>query len=235
MESWEIERLMRAINTTFATAVEHGVEPFKEELTTNPEAAISAFSEYLERALSINGGMFRGLQAGGPCELITGPILDAIGWAYSRIDGTLRRKALLACLGFLDGQNYYLAQDNVMLINEPLLVGDIIFNRALYFCGYKEYSDAIAPINDWDDFAKVFINEKGELHCRSIFWLIFALARADTPGAITDEFAARFPAITIRGKYTILALGQKYSYDRNKFSRWLFQNGEPGEDYLLSL
>ena len=235
MEGWETRRIVGAINAAFSTAKEHGIELFQEDIKADPEVAISAFPKYLEKILSVNGGMFRGLQAGGPCELVTGPMLDTIGWVYSRLDKDLRRKALVACFGFLDRQNYFLAQDNVALINEPLLVGDIIFNRPLYWCGCREYADVLTPMKNWDDFAATFIDSEGGLRCRSIFWLIFALSRAGVPAAITDEFAVRFPAISIRGKHAILTFGRKYGHDRDKFSDWLFENGEPADDYLLSL
>lgn len=237
MEDWEIKRLIGAINLALAATEEHGIEPFRERLAKNPEAAIAEFPRYLDKVLNTANGLFRGRQAGGPCEYVTGPMLDAVGWVYSRLDGELRKKALLACLGFLDKQNYFLSQDNVALINEPMLVGDILRNRQLYWCGYASYAEALAPLASWNDFAEVFIDDQGGLRCQSIFWLIFALSRSDVPTSISEEFATNFPAISIRSRHTIIALlGSDISAaNRSKFSDWLWGAGEPDPGYLLSL
>ncbi len=160
---------------------EHAFEPFVELAHTDPERAIREFPQYLEKVLSSGNNLFRGMMCGGPAPEATAPLLNILGSFYPKLPKPVREQGLKQALNFLNGLNYSNSQDNVALIQEPWLVGDIVINMPLYWSGYDEYRK-LGEVQTWEDFERNFISEKdgqAYLNARSFAWLSYALSRVE--------------------------------------------------------
>lgn len=176
--AFDIERIINHMQLMSKAVKEHGHDVFRELVRTDPKKAVEEMPAFIERALSTGNNFFSGMMCGGPHPGATAPFIDSIGLIYPTLDKENRIKALKNCLGFLDGLNYFNAQNNVEKVHEPWLVADIITNRRLYWCGYEEYSKKLKGIDSFKEFEENFMNE-GRLNCNSVFWLLFCLARKE--------------------------------------------------------
>lgn len=195
----DVQEIINHMNLMFSYVREHGTDVFRELAIKDPQKAIEQLPVYIDKLLGAGGNFFHGYMCGGPCELVTAPLLDSIGVMYACLERTWREKALRKCLNFLDMQNYVLAQDNVALINEPWLVGDIIINRPIYWCGFKEYESRQKNAVVWADWRAEFIDDEGKVNANSLAWLTISTFWKDscTP-EVREGFAREYPDIVTR-------------------------------------
>ncbi len=202
--------VVNQISLKYLHLKEQGIEPFIELSENDPERAVEEFPSALGRVLELGDNFFRGTMAGGPAPEATAPIINAIGAIYSKLPKTVREKALTQSLYFLDRLDYFNSQNNVELIDEPWLVGDIVINRPLYWCGYKEYVKRLERVTTIDDFKREFIREKGYvdyIDVNSMFWLTYTFSRKEySPDAPRMFFSELFPDIIDRTQDAIAAL-----------------------------
>ncbi|MEK6964414.1 MAG: hypothetical protein AABX70_08400 [Nanoarchaeota archaeon] len=146
-----VEKFMGQIGAQF----EHSgavAEEFSCLARDNPEQAVDQLGSFIARARDHGpDSAFGEAVGGGPCEYDTAPFLDIIGELYPILEKPVRVKAFKKALSFLDGLNYFNSQNNVELINEPWLVGDILVNRMLYWPGYQLYVELLAKCPTWND------------------------------------------------------------------------------------
>ena len=186
---------------------EHGIEPFYELARLNPAQAVNDFPKTLDRILDVGNGFYSGKMCGGPFPGATIPLLNVLGGIYPNVSKELREEVLWKAMNFLDMQNYYLSQDNVSGIDEPLLVRDIILTRPLYWPGYQKYADTLKDCVIWSDVESLLIKktDKGDLwDTDSIFWLAYTLSHNEHSNSeIREAFSANFPSELDRTKDTI--------------------------------
>jgi len=185
---------------------EKGLEVFLELAQNEPERAVKELPKYIEKVLNMNGGIFRGVNCGGPDPYTTAPLLNTIGLIYPYLDRSPREKALNNCLYFLDGLNYFNSQNNVELIDEPWLITDIFINRQLYWPGYKVYVNRLKNILAWEQFENEFMRE-GRLISKGAFFLSLTISRVEHCSEnIRRSFAEVFPDLVDRTKDGIACL-----------------------------
>lgn len=155
----EGRKIVDHISLMYAYIREHGIDPLQELVKKDPERAIVEFPKFMERVLSAGNHFFSGYMCGGPAPEASVPLLNILGSMYPLLNRDLRSLALRESLNFLDGLNYDNAQNNVELIHEPWLVGDIIINRWLYWCGYQQYIDMLADATTWEDVKRKFVRK----------------------------------------------------------------------------
>lgn len=206
----QAKEIVDQISLKFLHLKEQGIEPFIELSENDPERAVDEFPSVLKNVLELSDGFFKGSMAGGPDSEATGPILNTIGAIYSKLPKTVREKALTQSLYFLDRLDYFNSQNNVELIDEPWLVGDIVINRPLYWCGYKEYVKRLERVTTIDDFKREFVRKRGYvdyIDVKSMFWLTYTFSRKEyNPDAPRMFFSELFPDIIDRTQDAIAAL-----------------------------
>lgn len=117
-------------------------------------------------------------------------------------------------MSFLDGLNYFNAQDNVELINEPWLVADIIINRPLYWCGFEEYCKVLKERTTWEDFSSYIDSAK------SAFFLAYAITIPKYSSEnIRKNFYNEFPYLIDRTEDAIAAILFDFAQYENKKKR----------------
>lgn len=192
MGSWEINAVDNA-------------NSFSQLLIDNPRQAIKRISEFIAKARDSEGPESHVYEAytGGANESWTAPILDLVGVIYPILPQDVRKEALTHSLGFLDTQKYPIAQDNVERIDEPWLVGDIITNRPLYWCGFAEYCGLLQEHKSWGEVFKTL--ESGKI--KSAFWMSMAVAWRDCAAdAVRENYPKFFPTLMDRTKDAIAAM-----------------------------
>lgn len=203
VEGFDAQKIVNHISLMYSCVVEHGTDVFRELVKTDPKRAIEELPQHMERVLGLGNGIFRGFMCGGPHEGVTAPMLDAIGSVYPCLERKLRENALENCLGFLDGLNYFVSQNNVELIDEPWLVGDILANRPLYYCGFCSYADKLEKVDNWFKFKEEFVKD-GKFDVKSVFWLSYAVSYPKyCQKSIRDAFAEQYPELVDRTKDAI--------------------------------
>lgn len=179
------------------------VDEFYRLTLENPSFAIKRISEFIERARKSSGPEWSLAEAygGGPNHDWTGPILDTVGIVYPVLPPDARKEALSNIFKFLDNQNYYVAQSNVEMINEPWLVADIVANVSLYWCGYKDYTNMLQDNPTWSELYPHLSKVK------SAFWMAFAVSQPQyASNEIRDNFSHIFPTLTDRTLDAIAAI-----------------------------
>ena len=214
---WDVSSILNRMTLLHTPVREHGFEPFVELAQEDPAQAIKEFPKTLERVLGAGNNFFKGIMCGGPHPAATVPLLNAIGGVYADVPREVRLSGLHQVFGFLDGLNYLNAQDNVELIQEPWLVGDILVNCSLYWPGFKPYVDRLEGVVTWDGFEQEFLKQHDEdsryLDAPSTFWLAYAVARKDCSGSseVRQVFSEVFPEVMDRTKDVAAALVADHS------------------------
>ncbi len=217
-----IEKIVESISIMYAHIQEQGIEPFLELSQQNPVEAVKQFPDFLKRVLSARNGFFSWMGCGGPDPYATAPLLNVIGNIYPRLTRPVKKAALKRAIDFLDGLNYFNSQNNVGLIQEPWLIRDILINRSLYWCGFKEYTSRLEGVQTWWDFEQEFFREQEEdeaekalvLKIESFAWLAYSLFRIDAGydlPEIRQTFAESFPEIVDRTKDFAAALAADHA------------------------
>jgi hypothetical protein len=196
------------------------MERFHDIVIANPEKAAEELPNYLGKVLSAGDGLFSGTNCGGPFEGVTAPLLDTVGMVYPCLERQQREKALISCLNFLDGLRYDNSQRNVELINEPWLIGDIVSNRHLYWCGFKEYEERQKKCVTWDDWKTEFISEDGKFNANSIGWLAISTFWKDYAAPeVREGFSKSYPDLVERAQDAMAgnayAMGVCSEYEEN--------------------
>lgn len=192
-----VDKWMSTIGRWYQNAASTA-EDFGQLLAQDPRVAIDQLPRYLDQAANADGG---GYHPGGPNHDWTAPIIDLIGIVYPHLDNNVRAEALKRSLGFLDGLNYFNAQFNVELLNEPWLVADIIVNRPLYWCGFKSYSELLRQKRAW---AELQPDLEG---ARSAFWMAYTVVRTEyTTPEVQANFYRIFPTLVDRTQDAAAAL-----------------------------
>lgn len=188
-----VDKIVDTIGDWYGQA-EEVAQSYSKLMAENPTLAIAQLPAFINKAREINpGGRWVETIAGGPNQDWTAPMLDIVGVVYPVLDKSVRREALLKCLGYLDGLNYFNSQNHVELINEPWLVGDIVINRPLYWCGFQEYCDLLQKHKTWKELYPQL------LHTRSAFWLAMGVVRTEfASDEVKDNFYRVFPSLTDR-------------------------------------
>jgi len=167
----------------------------------NPTMAVEKIPDFIMKVRDSAGEGSHAYEAltGGANPDWTGRMIDVVGEFYPTLSRSLRVKALKHTLGFIDLQNYMVAQDNVRLINEPALVRDILVNRSLYWCGCSKYVDLLEQNPEWTDLYPKL--EK----IASAFWMAFAVSQPKCSSEdIRNNFYAMFPTL-IKGTQNAIA------------------------------
>lgn len=203
-KGWDVQGIVNHMSLMFSYVQEHGTDAFRELVQKDPTKASEQLPIYLDKILRAGDRFFNYPGCGGPHEMVTAPLIDSVGLVYPCLDKPQREKALRSCLKFFDEQNYFLVQNNVAYINEPWLVGDIILNRPLYWCGFKELSDRLKPLATWSDWEAAFLDEQGRLDAKSVGWLSVAVGWKENASELVRRgFAERYPGIVERTKDVI--------------------------------
>lgn len=212
----KIDKILNRVGIVYQHISEQGFEPFRQLSLDNPERAIQEFPDYLDRVLSAGEDLFRGMMCGGPYPEATAPLLNSIGTIYPHLSRALRTQALKRSLGFLDHLNYFNAQNNVELIDEPLLFQDILVNRSLYWPGFP--GEKLKPLSSREKFEEAFlINGEGgwSVQCASLGWLCYAASRVDCGydvPFVRDFFVEHLPEIVDNTKGFAAALAIDHAY-----------------------
>jgi hypothetical protein len=147
------------------------INEYAELVRTAPLAAIEQLSLFIER---VRAEPFRpefqayeGL-AGGPAPELTGAILNCFGTIYPFLLKDHRKIALHQVFVFLNSLKDDHAKNQVEVINDPWLAGDIILNQGRYWPGCEDYCNAIRFSRNLRDFRRVNIEIKSKF--------LFALA-----------------------------------------------------------
>jgi len=187
-------------------------ETFHELALRDPNLAVQQLPEFIERARNSAGPGTKAYEVyvGGANHDWTGPLIDVVGTVYSLLEVETRQQALGNIFGFLDQQNYFAAQDNVELVNEPWLVADILVNRDLYWCGYQQYVEMLEKHPNWSEL----FPHLGEV--KSAFWMALAVSQ---PRFASDDvrgnFTSVFPTLVDRTQDAIAAITTAHA--QNKF------------------
>ena len=137
----------------------------------------------------------------GPEVGCVGQVKNLMGALYPFMDERLRVEALEGCLDYLNGLRYDYAQDQVELIDEPWLVGDIIVSKPLYWCGFKYHTMELSQNRSWSEF------KKHTLKTPSRFWQALAVTwhKYSTP-EIREGFYQEYPDLVDRTLDAIAAI-----------------------------
>jgi len=209
-----IDQFMAKLDGIYGLAADIAAE-FSELLAQNPLEAIEKLPEFIDRTRDINENRaYVEAVAGGPNQDWSGPLLGLVGTVYPDLTKEEWVVALRKVLDFLDRQNYINAQDHVREIQEPLLIGDIILNRPLYWPGFEPESNFLRRHNQVASFRKAV--EKRE----EDFWLAFATIRvkyASLP--VRQWFYRRFPSLvarTIEAAGAIICKNMRYAEEKGE-------------------
>ncbi|MBI4116257.1 hypothetical protein HY449_00770 [Candidatus Pacearchaeota archaeon] len=182
---------------------------FSRILEENPNEAVKEIANYLDGAKY--GGSEKKVVGIDPNQDYTGPILCLFGNVYPILDRETRKEGLLQCFSFLDKLNYFQAQFNVEYINEPWLAADILINRGLYWCGYKEYCDVLEKTSEWKNLSAKIDKMKSQ------FWLAMAIINYKHASLeVRAKFYREFPNLVDRTEDAIAALTFNHAQDANK-------------------
>ncbi|MBS3167011.1 hypothetical protein J4403_02280 [Candidatus Woesearchaeota archaeon] len=187
-------------------------QEFQTLLFENPLRAVKNLRSYIERIRDISSNRaFGESMAGGPNQDTIVPVFNVLGFVYPALDREVRKEGLRQCLNYLDGLRYDYSQNHVELIDEPWLVGDIVSNRSLYWCGYQQQTDLLKKNPIWKDFIKVMTNTQSE------FWLAIAVAHPEYSSLeIRTNFYKLFPQLTDRTTDAMAAIVYNWSLNRSK-------------------
>lgn len=193
-----IASLVSQIGDLYGKADEVAFE-FSQCMEDDPISAITLLPTFIRRARDVNpdAGYMETL-AGGPNHDWIAPLLNIVGVIYPELELEPRTQALKLCLNYFDGLNYDYVQNHVELLNEPWLVGDIVINRWLYNCGYKEYIDLLEQNKTWKNLIPHLPNVK------SAFWLAYTIVHTGYASPeIKRHFYKTYPTLTDRTLDTI--------------------------------
>lgn len=190
---------------------------FYSLVVEDPSSAIENLSKFISKARHVNSNSsLVEAYAGGPNPGWTGPMLDIIGTVYSSFNKETRKEALLECLSFLDGLNYFVSQENVQKINDPWLVSDIIINRHLYWPGYKEYAEILGEENTWGEF----LNKTNPLSNDSSFFLALSVMNMKYSSYdIRKKFYEEVPILVDRTQDAIAAFSYNEAADKGNYDQ----------------
>jgi len=167
---------------------------YQSLMLNDPRRAIGELNSFLDRVRNINNG--RGWESfcGGPNDDVTVPLLNIVGSLYPHLDRPSKTEGLRQCLGYLDRLNYFYSQNNVVRIDEPLLVRDIVISsRGLYWCGYEKYLKILDQNGSWSDFYPHIQQADSE------FWLALAVTRPKHASLeVRTRFYKMFPSLMDR-------------------------------------
>lgn len=176
----------------------------------DPRGAIDRLSGFIERARDINSNpAFTEAIAGGPNQDWIAPLLNVIGDLYPAFDRATRERALRTCLSYLDGLNYFYSQNHLELMDGPWLVGDILINRGLYWCGYARQCELLTAHTTWDACAPLVEA------ARSKFWFAMAVINREyaSPG-VRHGFYGAYPRLVDHTLDAIAGLTQTHAEHR---------------------
>jgi hypothetical protein len=163
--------------------------------------AIKQMNTFIGRTRDVNLERALGEAMVGPNQDWTAPMLDILGIVYPSLEKDVRKEGLKKCFKFLDGLRYDYSQSNVELINEPWLVADIVINRSLYWCGYKEYALLLGKNRTWKEL------EPNLEITKSAFWLAIAVTRPKYSSLeVRTRFYEKFPDLMDRTQDAIAAV-----------------------------
>lgn len=203
-------RLSEQMSAWGKSAADNAIS-FLQLVNDNPGQAVDRIPEFILRARDSAGPGSHVWEAyaGGACELWTAPVLDIVGTIYPILPKDIRKRALEHSLDFLDRQNYFVAQDNVERINEPWLVGDIVLNRWIYWCGFEEYSDLLEKHQNWGEVYRKLDKIK------SAFWFSMAVAlKEHASDEVRENYYRFFPTLIDRTKDAIAAIAVVHAQTR---------------------
>ena len=199
-------------------------EQYALEMKQDPERALEKFHEAMEAVRNVNPNRaFAEAACRGPNQDWTAPILNAVGLMYPSLDRDLRQKALAKGIGFLDGLNSTVSQDNIEQVNEPWLAADILINRPYYWPGFQWYIDFFAKNKSWDDVARE--SEK----VRSDFWMVFTALRPKySTLPLRQKIYSSFPGVVDRTLDAIAALIHDHSEHDSRKGYRPYEDGVKG-------
>ena len=197
--SWPVDELMDQLRNIFVRGhciAADAAERLEDLFLEDTDKAIASLHGFLEEVRDINTDRaFVEAAAGGPNHDWTVPVLNVVGLMYPSLQKPVRERALLSVLDYLDGLNYFYSQNHVERMKEPWLVGDIIVNRRLYWCGFSEYHTLFAEHNSWKELQES-LNTHPPL---SAFWLAMAVLWWPNPNPeIRREFYEAYPHLVDR-------------------------------------
>lgn len=191
---------------------------YYELMIENPLVAIEKLPNFIRQARNINSVLGEAY-AGGPNHDWTGPMLNILGIMYPLLERDARKEGLLKCLNFLEGIRYDYSQNNVELIDEPWLVADIVINRPLYWCGYKEYIILLEKNPKWVDFSQHIDSAKSD------FWLTLAITRPKYSSLeIRANFYRQFSDLIDRTEDAIAAIIFNYAQQESQKEEYIEEN-----------
>jgi len=189
-------------------------ERFYYFMIENPEEAIEYLPKYIESARDVvQDRAFVESIAGGPNPSYTVPMINVLGVVYDELPKEVRKKGLIKCMNYLDSLNYIYSQFHMEEVHDPWLFSDIIHNRNLYWCGYKEYIDILSKDPSWEEFSK--------LKPKSRFLLTLAVLR---PKYCSLEIRANYikenPGLVDKTLDGIVAIHAKSEDVENSFAKY---------------
>ncbi|MFH1071800.1 MAG: hypothetical protein V1743_00025 [Nanoarchaeota archaeon] len=210
-----LQELQRGLDAHEVAALMH-VAPLTQQLLEDPAKAISAIQKTYDRALdeaysNENGQNWRGFietTAGGPFEHIPWQVYNAIGSVYPALSREQRDSALRQILDILDVRNYLEVNGGTSVghttgIREPLLLGDIVAVRPLYWPGLEEQIALLKNYSDFDQFSEEMMDVNGFLKPKVVsdFLLAYTLLRKpewnESYAKFAETFTPRFLERTI--------------------------------------
>ncbi len=207
-----VARIVNDFSSLYAQSSEI-TQSYAELMSNDPLQAIDKLPEFIEKARDINPSRsFVEAMAGGPNQDWIAPLMNVVGIVYPTLDKEIRTKVLSKCLNYLDRLNYFNSQDHVAMLNEPWMVGDVIINRPLYYCGYEEYADLLQKNKTWKElYPQLEIT-------KSAFWLACAVINNKFASKeVKENFYLVFPTLIDRTLDAIA--GYNYAYAKNIFEK----------------
>ena len=184
-------------------------EEYSQLLSQDPKKSIEMLPIFIKRLREVNPEPGMEALSGGPNQDWIAPLFNVLGGIYPFIERDARKEGLIQCLNYLDGLRYDYSQNHVELIHEPWLVGDILVNRNLYWCGFKRPTEILAKSRTWKDFLK----NKGE----SDFFLTLAITCPEYSSLeVRKNFYKEFPEMLDRTEDGIAALTYENSENESK-------------------
>lgn len=161
--------------TDIKTMARQPLKYLSMEIRDRPEIALDRIDDIVQRRKRREYGENEALVdafAGGPNEGVIEPVLNAIGENYPNFPTNRKLAYLRKVLGILDHFNYEDVQAHMENLREPILFGDIVTARRIYWPGlyegkrildsiYKRRKSPDAPFKNFEELCDKIIDENG--------------------------------------------------------------------------